>query len=397
MPNLPGAWTGFRGANHDNISTEGTALASGWGPSGPRKLWQIALGEGHAGAAVLNGRVYVLDYDQAARADKLRCFSLADGREQWSQSYPVEVKRNHGMSRTVPAVTSQYVVTLGPKCHVMCCDATTGRVAWRIDLVSQWGATVPEWYAGQCPLIDGNRVILAPAGKALAIAVDIASGKVLWQTPNPRGWRMTHSSLVPTVFDGKRMYVYCGSGGVAGISADNGQLLWDTTEWVVSTATVPSPVPIGDGRIFLCGGYNSGAMMLQLQNSGGKIVPKSLYRLQPAVFGSDQQTPIYYNGYIYGVIPGGMLACLDLSGRQVWNSGTKRFGLGPYVLAGGMLYVLSDRGELSLAQATPSGFKLMADAKILTGSDAWAPIAIAGGRLLARDVTTMVCLDIARQ
>ena len=44
-------------------------------------LWSIELGEGHAGAAVRDGRVFVLDYDRAASADVLRCFSLADGRE----------------------------------------------------------------------------------------------------------------------------------------------------------------------------------------------------------------------------------------------------------------------------------------------------------------------------
>ena len=38
------------------------------------------------------------------------------------------------------------------------------------------------WYAGQCPLIDGDRVILAPAGKALLIAVQLATGKVIWQS-----------------------------------------------------------------------------------------------------------------------------------------------------------------------------------------------------------------------
>ena len=42
-------------------------------------LWSIELGEGHAGAAVRDGRVYVLDYDRQAEADVLRCLSLADG------------------------------------------------------------------------------------------------------------------------------------------------------------------------------------------------------------------------------------------------------------------------------------------------------------------------------
>lgn len=395
VASVPGFWPNFRGPNRNNISPDSTSLLTSWG-GGPTRLWSVSLGEGYAGAAVADSRVYVLDYDQTARADKLRCLSLANGQELWSQSYPVDVKRNHGMSRTVPALYQQYVVTLGPKCHVMCCDAKTGAVKWRMDLVAQYGATVPPWYAGQCPLIDNGKVILAPGGKALMIAVDIASGKVVWQAPNPRGWKMTHTSIVPVSVAGKKMYVYCGSGGVAGVAADKGTILWDTTAWVVSTATVPTPVPIGDGRIFLCGGYNSGAMMLRLVSSGGKFTAEQVFRLKPTVFGSDQQTPILYKGYLYGVIPGGQLACLSLEGKQVWASGTDRFGLGPYMIAGGNLYVLDDKGELSLVSASPNGYKRLARAKVLNGPDAWGPMALAGGRLIVRDLTTMACLQVGR-
>src|SRR4029078_7150440 len=86
----------------------------------PREIWVIDVGEGYAGAAVRNGRVYVMDYDQAKKQDALRCLSLADGKEIWRFAYPVSVKRNHGMSRTVPATTEKYVVSIGPKCQVVC-------------------------------------------------------------------------------------------------------------------------------------------------------------------------------------------------------------------------------------------------------------------------------------
>ena len=41
----------------------------------------------------------------------------------------------------------------------------TGQEYWLIDMVRQFGATVPQWYAGQCPLVDRDRAILAPGGE----------------------------------------------------------------------------------------------------------------------------------------------------------------------------------------------------------------------------------------
>ena len=50
---------------------------------------------------------------------------------------------------------------------------------------------------------------------------------------------------------------------------------------------------------------------------------------------------------------------------------------------------------LTLAEATPAGFALLAQADVLEGIDSWGPMAVAGNRLLLRDLTKMVCLDIA--
>lgn len=395
---LPGAWPGFRGPNRDAIAPDDTPLADAWTSGEPKPLWSLDAGEGYAGAAVLNSRVYLMDYDRNAQADTLRCLALADGKELWKFSYPLSVKRNHGMSRTVPAVTPRHVVSLGPKCHVSCLDAVSGKFQWGIDLVREYGTTVPAWYAGQCPLIDGERVILAPAGKSLMIAVELATGKVLWQTPNPRDWKMTHVSITPMEIAGRKTYVYCGHRGVAGVAADDGSLLWDTTEWKISIATVATPVPVPDNRIFLSGGYEAGSMMLEITAPAGKWQAKPLFRLDADTFGATQQTPILYENHLFGVRPNGELVCLDLQGKLRWASGMgHRFGLGPFIIAQGRIFVLDDNGELTMAQATADGFRLLARAKVLDGHDAWGPLALAGGRLIVRDLTRIVCLDLRKK
>jgi len=393
---LPGNWPQFRGPNRDGISSEAANISRDWKTSPPREVWALDVGEGYAGVAILNGRVYLLDYDRDAKQSALRCLSLGDGKEIWRYAYPLTIKRNHGMTRTVPVVTDKFVVALDSKCNVLCLDAVSGELKWSVSLVREFGATIPEWYAGQCPLVDGDKLILAPGGKdALLLTVDLATGKPLWQTPNPRGWKMTHSSVMPMEFAGRRLYVYCASGGVVGVDAKDGALLWETSDWKISIATVPSPLPLPEGKTFLTGGYGAGSLMLQFLEQNGKLAPKALFKLTANVFGATQHTPIFKDGHLYGIRADGRFVCLGLDGKVVWASGpAETFGLGPLLVAGDLIFALNDSGKLRLIEASPAGFKLLAEAQVLQGREAWGPMALAGSRLVARDLTRVVCLEI---
>ena len=327
---LPGLWPQFRGPNRDGMATDYAKLSRDWKTTPPRDLWSLDVGEGYAGVAVRGSRVYLLDYDRDAKQSALRCLSLADGKELWRFSYSLTIKRYHGMTRTVPVVTEKFVVALDSKCNVFCLDATSGELQWSVSLVREFGATVPEWYAGQCPLVEGDKVILAPCGKnALLLALDLTTGKPLWQTPNPHDWKMTHSSLMSMGFAGRRFYVYCASKGVVGVDAKDGTQLWETLDWKISIATVPSPVPLPDGKIFLTGGYGAGSLMLQLEEKDGKLATKAGYKLAPEVFGATQHTPVFKDGFLYGARADGRFVCLGLDGKVVWVSGSaEAFGLG---------------------------------------------------------------------
>ena len=402
---LLGTWPQFRGADRTNTVRDAPSaqsprrLARVWSEGEPRILWSVEVGEGYAGAAIANGCVYLLDYDREKEEDALRCLSLDDGREVWRYTYSVRIKRNHGMSRTVPAVTDRFVVSLGPMGHVHCLDARTGELIWRYDLVGEFGVEIPPWYAGQCPLIDGDRVILAPGADPLMMAVDLATGRIAWRTPNPGGWGMTHSSIMPMDLGGERQYLYCTTRGVVGVSAADGRVLWTYPGWTIKLATVASPLPIGDGRIFLSGGYNSGAAMIRLRPvAGGAWSVEEVFRLRATVFGSEQHTPILHEGHIYGMIPSREFACLDLEGNRLWTSGpARRFGsrgLGPYLLADGLLFVLTDEGALHLLDASPDRYNELGSAQPLHGHEAWGPMAMASGRLVLRDLTSLVCLEV---
>jgi hypothetical protein len=60
-----------------------------------------------------------------------------------------------------------------------------------------------------------------------------------------------------------------------------------------------------------------------------------------------------------------------------------------------MIYILDDDSVLSLIEATPNRFNKLAQTKALEGHESWGPPVLVAGRLLVRDLTTMVCLDVA--
>jgi outer membrane protein assembly factor BamB len=191
------------------------------------------------------------------------------------------------------------------------------------------------------------------------------------------------------------MIVYCSSGGAVGVSAVNGKLFWEDPEWTIRT-NVPSPLSLGDGRIFFTAGYNRGSRMIQVQKDGNGFAVQKLYELEADVFGAEQQTPIWYQGHIFGIRADEQLVCMNPNGNIVWTSGSSvKFGLGPFAIADGLIYALDDHGLLRMAEASVEGYKPLAEAQVLNGHDAWGPMAFASGRLIIRDLTKMVCLDIS--
>ncbi len=406
---LSETWPRFRGEEFNNISKSKIPLKDNFDASGPDILWSVSLGEGHSGAAIWKGLLYLLDYDEEERADILRCFNLTTGKEIWRRGYHVAIKRNHGMSRTVPAVTEDYVLTMGPRCHVMCVNRKTGDFLWGLDIEKEYETEVPLWYTGQCPLIDGNTAILATGGKALMIGVDLKSGEILWETPNPNGLKMSHSSIIPYSFNGQKMFVYSALGGMVGVAAEGpktGSILWDVPQWNKSVIA-PSPVCMPNGTVFITAGYGAGSMMFRLNEKNGKYSVDILNSYAPREgLASEQQTPIFWNDHLFSISPkdGGpqrnQLVCVHSSNPQeiVWTSGQdKRFGLGPYLLADNKLYLWNDDGNLFIIKPSTTQYIEIANARIIPdGHDAWAPIALADGYMVLRDSKTLVVVNMRK-
>ena len=264
--------------------------------------------------------------------------------------------------------------------------------------MQDYGTQIPPWYNGQNPLIEKDRVVIAPVGKsAIVVALDKATGKEIWRTPNPAGWLLSHSSVMPARLGGVNQYLFNVLEGPLGVSAADGKLLWDFPR-KFNVAVAPSPLAVDAERVFVTGPYDAGSVMFRVRKSASGFTTETAFVHAANEWNSEVHTPIVYQKHMFAVgkKKRGLFTCLDLDGKEVWTSdGKASFELGSFLLADGMFFVLEGKtGMLRLIEASTTEYKELASAQVLKGPDVWGPMALSDGKLVVRDLGRMVCLDV---
>jgi outer membrane protein assembly factor BamB len=147
-------------------------------------------------------------------------------------------------------------------------------------------------------------------------------------------------------------------------------------------------------------------MMIKVTPSGGEYKVDVLKEYLPKDgMACEQQTPLVWKGVLFAIEPKdagplrNQLICVnpDDVTKVIWTSGKDgRFGLGPYLIADNKMFLLSDDGTLTMIKPDSKKYVQLAQKKLFDGQDAWAPMAIADGRLLLRDAKTMYCVNVSQ-
>lgn len=398
-------WPQFQGPNRDGSSPE-TGLARTWPADGPKVLWTFPLGAGYGSPSVRDGEVYILDRVNDTQ-DVMRCIDLNTGKELWNYSYDAPGETSHNGSRTAPTIDENRVYSVGMLGHFYCIDRKTRQPVWNKNLLTDFGVNKPGWGVVQSPSLYKDLVIVAPqAPDAYVVAYNKNSGDLVWKTP---GFGLVgYSTPVVTKLGGVDQVVMvgaCAKGGgnpgkVAGVSPDDGSILW-TYDGFQCFIPIPYPTTLPDDRLFITGGYRAGSAMIQVKQDGGAWTVKELFKTD--VCGSQIQQPLFFKDHLYvnsnsNEREDGMM-CLTLDGQVKWKTGASWFSTtferGALLLADSMIYVIDGKkGTLHLIDPSPDEFKELAQAQVLSGKEIWAPMALSDGKLLVRDQREMKCLSV---
>jgi len=386
-----------------------------WGEAGPPVLWRTATGPGFGGVAVQGGEVFLFDH-VLSEQDLLRCFDLETGSEKWSAGYEVQGRLQFPGSRSVPAVSEDLVYTCGGFGHVAAFDRKTHEIAWMEHLEETYDGELPIFGWSCAPLVVGDLVIYTALGEGVGlVALDRHSGEERWVS-EPVGYSHSTPALLHLLGQPQIVFLstsYQGSGNdqaapttISSFDPQDGSLLW-RTETMLTRVPVPPPVQVDDSRFFVTGGYRSGSTLMRISREGDGYAFEELFHIER---GAQTHQPILHDGYLYLAVnenwndsrarraEGGLL-CLDLEGKERWRTGDSPYlGRGSVLLAGDRL-LLQDgySGVLRVVRASPEGFQVLAQTDPFGQDDGrdhemWAPMALAGGRLLLRSQEELVCL-----
>jgi len=405
-------WPQWGGPDHNRISKE-KGLLKEWPKGGPKLAWTFANGgAGYSGPAVVGGKVYFM----GARNKVEEVIALDNtGKELWKAPIgPVfDFKgNNHSLGpNATPTVSGGVIVALGSQGMLVCVERDTGKPLWNLDLPAKLQAQVNDvgggfanfgWGFSWSPLIEGDKVIITPGGpQGLFAALDLKTGNVLWQSKAVKD-QATYASPMPAEIGGVRQYIAMVQNGAVGVSAKDGDLLWEYRKANPYPDIVcPTPIVQGD-LVYMPVGHGGSCDQIQVVTNAGKFMVKEIYSNKELC--NRQGGVVLLDGNVYGATEARGWVCQDFkTGEGKWLSKRNAVGFGSLIAADGMLYLLSENlpGTVGLVQPNPDAYKEISrfvlplqSALRKPNGRIWTPPVISDGKLYLRDQEYLFCYEV---
>jgi outer membrane protein assembly factor BamB len=322
---------------------------------------------------------------------------VASGKELWAQGLGPAYTNQYGNGpRSTPTVEGNRVFVQSVTGPLVCLEAESGKVVWQHHLLQEFGAKPITWGLSASPLIVGDLVIGLPGAKGAAVvAFHKGDGTVAWKSGDDPA---AYASPVLVTVEGQPQLVCFTALGLVGLEPTTGKQKWRMPWKTEFDCNICTPLVEGD-RIFVSSGEKVGCALLKVNKDTPPTVvweskgPKSSLKNYWA-------NSVLHDGHLYGLsgeFEGVVdLVCVELAtGKRVWAK--DRFGLASVTLADAHLYLTDRTGNLVVAEATPKGYQEKGRSPLLTQVKYATSPTIANGRLYARDLKEIVCVDLKKE
>jgi outer membrane protein assembly factor BamB len=372
-------WPQWRGPNRDGKAS-GFSAPQKW-PAELTQKWKVAVGSADATPALVGDKLYV--FARQGADEVALCLKAGDGKELWKDKYAAQEvtgpARRHPGPRSSPAVADGKVVTLGVGGVLSCLDAAAGKLLWRKD---PFPKIVPKFFASFSPIIVDGMVIahLGGKGNGAIIAYDLATGNEKWR------WGQEgpdYGSPALLTIEGTRQVVTPTENGVVGIGIADGKVMWQFP-FAPQGMTYNAATPIVDGQTVIYAGKGRGTKALKIEKQGNGFAVNELW--SNAELAVQFNTPVLKDGLLYGLSDRGNLFCINAeTGKTAWTD-TAQHGRGfaAIVDAGAALLALPSTSELIVFKPDGKQYGEIARYKVSEAATYAHPV-ISGNRVFVQD------------
>jgi outer membrane protein assembly factor BamB len=402
-------WYQYRGPNFDGISKEKINPSKlNWSAGGPKILWKIETPRGFSSFTVSEGKAFTVVARDVDGQMMEVCIAVdaETGKEIWGKPLGIAKYQPGGDTgtpdnkggdgpRSTPAISEGRVYVSTPKLVLYCLDAKTGQEIWKHDLIKEFAGRNIPWENAASPVIDGDLVFFAGGGPGQSlIAFNKKDGSVVWKGFDER---ITHSTPTVATIHGVRQVIFFLQSGLLSVEAKTGRELW-RFPFRFNVSTAISPVVCGEDLVYCAAGYDVGSGLCRIVKDGDKFKAETVWKIpgnKPVC--NQWSTPIYKDGYLYGVFAfkefgNGPLKCVEVAtGKVMWEK--PGYGMGQVTMVDDKLIALADNGRLAIIDPNPKEYKEITSAKVLEGK-CWSTPAFSNGRIYIRSTKEGACIDV---
>jgi outer membrane protein assembly factor BamB len=394
VPAAAGAdWPQWLGPNRDGHSAE-TGLVKAWSDKGPPIVWEKNIGEGYGGPIIVGDRLIL--FHRQGKKEVVECFEAGTGKPQWKFDYACSYVDDFGKGngpRSTPCVSGKRVFTLGAEGALHCIDLESGKKVWGRNVNDDYNVPPNFFGVGTSPLVEGDHVLVNVGGKnAGIVAFHVEDGKEAWKATSDGA---SYSSPVIATLGGTRWAVFLTRQGVVVLDPANGKVRYQRRWRAQNNASVnaATPLVLAD-QLFFSASYETGALLLKMTGKDADVVWSNDESLS-----NHYSTSVHHDGYLYGFHgrqeAGAAFRCVELkTGKVMWTK--ERYGCGSMVVAEGHAFVLTEDGELVLVELSPKEYREKGRAAVFTERPVRAQLALANGKLFARDGKRLVCFNVQK-
>jgi len=383
-------WPEFRGPTGQGLSTtrnlpvEWKATADG---PGTNVVWKQAIpGKGWSSPVFYDGRVYLTSAVMGGGGSRLSlraiCLNADDGRILWnaevfSHESLTHIHEKNSYASPTPLIEGDRLYVHFGHYGLACLDLR-GAIVWRnTSLVYQ-----PVHGGGGSPILVDEKLIFSCDGASdpFVVALDKATGKVLWKTRRESDAKKKFSFSTPLLIDvqGQKQVISPGSQVFCAYDPATGREIWRVRHDGYSV--VPRPV-YGHGLVFVSTGFDHPAVMAIRPDGLGDVtethVVWTVSRGAP-----NTPSPLLVGDELYLVSDPGFASCVDAqTGKVYWQERIGGNCSASPLYADGRIYIQDEQG---LGVVIKPGRKFQKLASNPLGERTLASYAIGDGALFIR-------------